>query len=404
MLFWLISGAIALGITVLLARALLTARREGMLDAAESDIAVYKDQLREVDRDLARGVLSEAEARAVRTEVARRLLDADRRRGAAQRTGRGRALPAVVLVAIMLIAGSLALYSFVGAPGLRDMPLEARLAAIEAARASRPDQVSAEAAARDVLPAPGEVDPAFLDLMERLRKALETRPDDVRGLRLLAENEARLGNFAAARAAQERLVAVLGSDATPEEVERLLDLMVFAAGGFVSPEAEAVLHRLLADDPRSGAGRYYLGLMEAQAGRADRAFGIWRRLLEEGPETAPWIPVIRAEISRVAAAAGVDYQPPAPRGPSQADIAAAGAMSADDRQAMIRSMVAGLAERLADEGGPPEDWARLITSLGVLGETDRAAEIAAEAETVFADRPEALELIAAARKRASVGE
>ena len=56
-------------------------------------------------------------------------------------------------------------------------------------------------------------------------------------------------------------------------------------------------------------------------------------------------------------------------------------------------MVAGLADRLANEGGPPQDWARLIRSLMVLGEEDRARAIYAEALQVFAEVPDALALI-----------
>jgi cytochrome c-type biogenesis protein CcmH len=90
---------------------------------------------------------------------------------------------------------------------------------------------------------------------------------------------------------------------------------------------------------------------------------------------------------------------PERRGPSAADIAAASEMSAEDRAEMIRGMVNGLSDRLATDGGPPPDWARLITALGVLGETDRARAIAAEAREVFADDAGALAVIADAEAR-----
>ena len=45
--------------------------------AEDTDIDIYRDQLLEVERDLARGVLDEAEAERTRTEVSRRLLTAD---------------------------------------------------------------------------------------------------------------------------------------------------------------------------------------------------------------------------------------------------------------------------------------------------------------------------------------
>lgn len=398
MMFWLISLLIATAVALILLRALRAPRETG-LSAADSDMAVYRDQLKEVDRDLARGVLTEAEAEAVRTEVSRRLLDADRRAASRTAISEGGLLPAAVILVAAVLAGSFLLYARIGAPGVADLPMAERLANLEDAARNRPGQAEAENRARPFLPEAREPDASFLDLMERLRAALSERPNDIQGLTLLAENEARLGNFTAAREAQERLVAAYGDDVPLEERIALLDLMVFSAGGFVSPEAETVLAGILDDAPEDEAARYYAGLLFAQNGRPDRAFPIWRRLLETSAPDAPWVPVIRAEIAGVAADAGIEYTPPDIRGPTSADIAAAGDMTAEERQDMIRGMVEGLSDRLATDGGPPEDWARLIGALSVLGETGRARAVADEAMQVFADAPEALATIEAARDR-----
>ena len=398
MMFWLISLLIATAVALILLRALRAPRETG-LSAADSDMAVYRDQLKEVDRDLARGVLTETEAEAVRTEVSRRLLDADRRAASRTAISEGRLLPAAVILVAAVLAGSFLLYARIGAPGVADLPMAERLANLEDAARNRPGQAEAENRARPFLPEAREPDASFLDLMERLRAALDERPNDIQGLTLLAENEARLGNFTAAREAQERLVAAYGDDVPLEERIALLDLMVFSAGGFVSPEAETVLAGILDDAPEDEAARYYAGLLFAQNGRPDRAFPIWRRLLETSAPDAPWVPVIRAEITGVAADAGIEYTPPDIRGPTSADIAAAGDMTAEERQDMIRGMVEGLSDRLATDGGPPEDWARLIGALSVLGDTGRARAVADEAMQVFADAPEALATIEAARAR-----
>ena len=71
---------------------------------------------------------------------------------------------------------------------------------------------------------------------------------------------------------------------------------------------------------------------------------------------------------------------------------------------MIRGMVDGLSNRLATDGGTAQEWARLIGALGVLGETDRATAIWAEAQTVFADRAEDLALIRSAAEQAGLTE
>ncbi len=402
MLFWVFAFLIAAA-TALMLLATVRRGRDVQSDAA-SDIQVYRDQLKEVDRDLARGVLTDAEADAVRIEVSRRLLEADRRGTAASASSSASAWPVVSVVAVVLIAGGALLYRQMGAPGYPDLPMAARLADIEAAAAARMSQAEAELVAGDNLPDIPQADENFLNLMEELRRVLQERPNDLRGLALLAENEARLGNFGAARAAQERILDIKGAEATALDLLGTIDVMVFAAGGYVSPEAEELIRRLVNMAPENGAAQYYTGLTLAQNGRPDQAFPIWRRLLEQGPQDAPWIPIIRQEISQVAAAAGVSYQPPGLRGPDAGAMAAADAMSEEDRQAMIEGMVEGLAARLASEGGTAEEWAQLITALGVLGDTDRAEAIVAEARTVFADSAASLDLIEGAAARAGVAE
>jgi cytochrome c-type biogenesis protein CcmH len=403
MLFWVITSAIAAAVAALLISA-VRAGNARAVTGVQSDMAVYRDQLSEIDRDRARGVLSDAEAEAVRIEVSRRLLDADKRTPAPVAGGTGRIAAPAILIALLVVGGGLALYNRLGAPGYGDMPMAARIEALDDAARNRPDQLSAEAEAAAFRPPMPPQDPAYMDLIEKLRAALADRPDDVQGLELLARNEARLGNFTEARAAQERLIALKGDDASTRDRLTLLDIMVFAAGGYVSPEAEDILMQVLAQTPDSPQAMYYAGLLYAQNGRPDRAFPIWRRLLETGPADAPWVPVVRAEIADVAARAGVDYRPPETRGPTSKDIAAAEDMTAEDRQEMIRGMVAGLSDRLASDGGPPEDWARLITALAVLGETDRARAIADEASAKFAADPAALALIENARDRAGLAE
>ena len=416
MTFWIIAGAMAASVAVLLALAMWkSGRPDRAAGARDADMQVYRDQLKEVDRDLARGILTEAEAEQVRIEVSRRLLEADRKAQAQGEDGAtgaagSRLVGAAVIVAVM--AGSVLLYQQLGAPGYPDRPLAVRIAEADAARANRPDQATAEAEAARLGPATPPADPRRAELVEQLRAVMAERPDDLRGLELLAQNEAALGNFAAAYAAQERIIALKGDEVTGGDYATLADLMILAAGGFVSPQAEAVLAEALTRDPGNGTALYYSGLLYAQTRRADRAFDIWRPLLERSTPDDPWYLPIQAQIGQLAQLAGVRYTPPLPptapesglRGPTENDIAAATEMSAEDRMAMIEGMVANLSDRLATEGGTAEEWARLIQALGVLGRTDEARAIADEARTAFADEPDALPVIEEARRRAGIGE
>ena len=410
MTFWIITGALTLAVVFIMALATVRGRPD-VQPAAAFDVQVYRDQLKEVDRDLARGVITEDEAERIRTEVSRRLLDADKKlqaeSAAAARDGVGTQLVAAV-TALSVIAGTFGLYMWIGAPGYGDLPHAARLEASDTARETRPSQTVAEAevAIRNQGIEQPEVDPDFLQLMAQLRATIAERPDDVRGLELLAQNEAVLGNYIAAHQAQSRLIEVKGEEAaTADDYANLADLMVLAAGGYVSPQAETALNRALQRDETNGPARYYSGLMFAQTGRPDVAFRIWRQLIEEGPQDAPWVVPIYPQIEGIAMRAGVRYQPPslAP-GPTADDIAAAQDMAPEDRVAMIEGMVRGLADRLATEGGPPADWARLIGAYGVLGETDRARAVWEDAQQAFRGLDDALDIIESAAVQAGVAE
>ena len=404
MIDWIVPALMSLAVALTIGLAVLRARRAvGEGEDATQDAGIYRRQLDEVDRDLARGAIPEEEAGRLRAEIARRLIAADDRAAAAaasEEPARFRPALVVVLVAV-LTALPLALYANLGAPGYGALSLNDRLAAAKERRDTRPDQPTAEAAVPPDLLKPQEIPPAdFEVLIQRLRDAVAERPDDLQGQRLLARNEAALGNYRAAYAAQERVLELRGAEADAEDYLTYADMLILAAGGYVSPAAENALRAALARDPENAPARYYMGLMMGQNDRPDVAFRLWDQLLRAGPEDAPWIPPIRAQIDEAAALAGVAYDQPAPAdtlsGPTAEDIANAGDLSEADRQEMIRGMVSRLSDRLAQQGGSPAEWARLIRAYGVLGDTARARAIASEARQVFAASPEALAEIAAA--------
>lgn len=407
MTFWILALLIALAAAGLPALALLRARTAAADAPAAFDLAVYRGQLAEVDRDLARGVIGPEDAERVRAEIGRRVLAADAERRAAAPVAATATTPLLAgALVLALAAGSLALYNRLGAPGYPDLSLKARIAAADTLRHTRPGQAEAEAQAPAAPPLanPG---PDYLALVQKLRDTVAARPDDLEGHSLLARHEVATGNMTAAYAAQKRVIELKGDKATAQDYTTLADMLILAAGGYVSPEAERALDAALAREPANGIARYYTGLMMAQTGRPDIAFRIWNQLLNQSRPDAPWVAPIRGQIEEAAARAGVDYElPPLPgdRGPTAADVQAAAGMNAGDRQEMIRGMVEGLAARLAEEGGPPAEWAKLINALGVLGETDRARAIAAEARTAFNGDAAALEQIEAAARAAGVAE
>lgn len=400
MLFWILTSALVAVIALLFMLALLR-RHAAATPAAAYDVQVYRDQLADLEKDRQRGVIAPDEADRTRLEISRRMLEADRAAQAPQGTGAAPRAASVVMAGVVLavLGGAFALYQQLGAAGLPDRPLKLRLAEADALYDSRPKQDEAEqaaVAARGPMP---EIDPQFTELMERLRKAVADRPNDLRGLELLATNEMNTGNFRAGWETQRRLIALKGEAATAEDYARLGEFMTVAAGGLVTPEAEAALATAMEKDRGNGLALYYLGLMMGQNQRPDRAFRMWDALLRQSSPDAPWVPVIAENIEALAWLAGEEnYSPPMPAGggPSEADIAAAAEMTPEDRAAMIRGMVEQLNARLANEGGTGADWAKLISSLRMLGEGPRSEAVLAEARGKFADRPEDLAGIEAA--------
>lgn len=397
-MFWFLTAAMTIMVAAAILRPFLGRAQAVAEPAAAYDLGVYRDQLREVDRDVRRGVLSPDEAERLRTEIGRKILDADRamaRQAAPAVRGARTWVAAALLVA--LVAGSGAIYWRFGSPDMPDLPLAGRIAAADERLAALPAQaeVAAQAPQR---PAP-QPDPDYLRLIEQLRQAVASRPDDPQGLALLAEHEARLGNTAAALQAQERLIALRGDQNTAADHVRLAALMIDAGGGMVSAEARAHIDMALRLDPADGQARYLAGLMYAQNDRPDLAFRIWRDLLENGPAAAPWVPTIRQFMPELSWLAGEpNYQPPplsAPAlpGPDAGALAAASGMTAEEQQQMIAGMVGNLETRLTTDGGTPEEWARLVTSLVRIGNEPHAREMLARARDIYSGTPQALDIL-----------
>ncbi|SDW24925.1 cytochrome c-type biogenesis protein CcmH [Ruegeria halocynthiae] len=409
MSFWVLIFLIALLIAVFLSYTMLRSHRDDGPTAAY-DLRVYREQLASVDRDLARGVIAKADAERVRTEISRRILAADAQmRGESQSAGPPRLITiiAFLIIAAVLVGGGLAMYRQLGAAGFPDMPLSLRLEMAEELRANRPSQTEAEGMATPVQAPP--LEESYETLLNRLRETVAERPDDLQGQTLLAQHETNAGNFKAGYEAQTRVIALSGETAPARAYSDQAEMMILAAGGYVSPEAENALRRALELDPSLGPARYYWGQMLAQTGRPDMAYRVWVDTLRDAPAGALWADAIRAQIDDLAFRAGVFNapdlsSPPAAPGPSQEDMTAAAELTPEERQEMIRGMVDRLSERLASEGGAPEEWARLIAALGVLGDIDRAASIRDEALSLFAGNEEALQMIDAASAQAGIAQ
>lgn len=402
----IIFGLTCVVLAVLAVGAILTPLWRGRANdgSQDTDIAIYRDQLLEVDRDLARSVLDEAEAERTRTEISRRLLTADSN-ARATATGAPQGVSRTIAIALgaALLAGAGGLYWKLGAAGYGDIPRAERIALGEERRANRPSQLEAESANPEedaIAQAPAET----AEILQALRAAAFERPDAVQGWAYLAQVEASVGNMQRAARAQERTIALLGDQANDGDYIRLLDFLVIGTQGYVSPEAETIAVHVLQTNPDNTAALYYAGLLYAQNDRPDRAFNFWRNVVENGDSDTMYWNFAASQITDVAGQIGMNYALPDERGPSNDDLDAAQDMSPEDRQQMIEGMVSQLADRLAAEGGPPQDWARLISSLAVLGENEAALTVLNEAETIFGADIQAVQILRRAAQDAGLLE
>ena len=337
MTLWAVFAAMALGASAALAAPLLV-RRAPPRPRAAHDLEIYRDQLLEVARARDGGLIPEGEAEAAEAEIGRRLLAAeDALRGgeAAPPAARRPGLALVLGLAVPALAA--AVYGSLGAPGLPAGPAAERAAATA-----------------DDLPA----------LAARLAARLEAGPGDPRGWRLLGRVLSGLERFDEAARAYGRAAALLPGDAGLRALRG--EALAAADGGRVTEAARRAFADALARDAGEPRARFYLGLAALQAGDREAALARWRALAADSGPDSPWLPALRRRIGALAGAA------PPQAGPDAADVAAAALLSAEDRAAMIRSMVESLARRLEEDPDDAEGWARLARSYRVLGEADKA--------------------------------
>lgn len=383
--FWAVAGGLAAVVVALLVAAM---RRvpAAAADSGASDLAVYRDQLAEIERDLTRNTIGPDEAARLRAEIGKRVIEADRTRASAPAVGMSTAPYRVSLGLILglVLPGALGAYWGLGAPGYKDMALGPRLIELDAGMAGRPGQ-EAELATL------GRARDAVVD--QRLQAELAAASDPV-ALRDRFRQAFEAGRLQEAVRVQERLLVVLGDAAGSNDHANLALALVAEANGYVSPEAEAALRASLQADMGNELSRYLVGEMFLQGGRFDQTFRFWRPIAEDGMPGSPWVASIRERIGQVAELAGIPYTPAAATtGPTTEDMAAASEMSPEDRQAMIEGMVAQLSDRLATEGGAVEDWNRLIRSLAVLERLPEAQKIYDEAKAKFEGRPAELSFL-----------
>ena len=322
---------------------------------AGSDVAVYRDQLDEIERDRAAGLIGEGEGEAARIEVSRRLLGAAESEPTSLRVSATWRWAAAIAVSIVLPLGAGTLYFKLGSP---DLAVQQPVARNDSSPEQRP----------------------MSEWVGRVEAHLEQNPEDGHGWDVLGQIYMRLDRYDDAVRARRNALRILAATASLEA--DLGEALTAAAGGIVTAEARQAFQRAARLDPKDVATRYFLGLAAEQDGRPKEAAEAWRVLLAEAPADADWVGFVRQALKRVDPSATAS-----PPGPTAGDISAANEMSPEQRNAMVQSMVSRLAERLKQDGGDVEGWLRLLRAYMVLGNKDGARAAAIDARRALTNDP-----------------
>lgn len=354
MVFWLI---IVLMTAAAIFAVLWPLSRDPKTVRSGSEIAVYEDQIDEIERDRKSGLIGDAEAEAARVEVSRRLLAAADAgatvEGLPVSTWPRRAAAAAALIALPIGAGGF--YLSTGSPNLPDQPLAARM--------TEPSEHR-----------------SIANLIVQVEQHLERNPVDARGWEVLAPIYLRLGRHADAVKARRNILRISGANA--EREADLGEALTAQAQGVVTAEAKAAFERALAHDAKEVKARFFMGLAAEQDGKREEAAKAWRELIAQAPPGANWTGFVREALARV------EGKPAAERGPGVDDAKAASELTDEQRAQMIRGMVDRLAERLKADGSDLEGWLRLVRAYTVLGERDRASAAASDARKALASEPD----------------
>jgi cytochrome c-type biogenesis protein CcmH len=372
-LLWVIFA----GLTALVLFAVLrplTRAKEDDAARARFDAAVYRDQLAEVESDRERGLLTDADAEAARVEIARRLLGTDAQASPSDRRQGLAAGGVAIALAVLLPALALSVYLLYGSPRLPDQPLVARLQA------------------------PGS-DQNLQALVARAESRLREHPEEGEGWDALAPVYMGWRRYEDAADAYANAIRLLGE--TPKRLAGYGKALVLVKDGIVSEDARKALERALILDSTLIESRMLLIMAKEQDGQFAAAAEDWGKLLAEAPENAPWRQMVEQRLAQnEAQAAGKAPASPGEgpaqaqagkAGPTKAEVAAAEQMSPAGRQAMIESMVQGLAERLAKQGDDLSGWLKLVRAYTVLQRKDDALKALESAKSQFSGQPQALE-------------
>lgn len=276
-----------------------------------SNLEIYKDQLAELEADLANGTISQEQFEQGRIELERRLLDevASPSVAASAKTqedqGAGRAAAVSVALFIPLLAALI--YLVQGSP-----------------QAISPEKAAVAATDGGNGPGHAVTMDQIQSMVAELAQRMESNPNDAEGWMMLGRSYAALGRYAESTAAFERAVALV-----PENADLLVDYadtLAMSSGETLEGKPMQLIERALSIDPNNQKGLWLSGTAAYDRGDYNEAIVQWEKLLAALP---PGSQEAQAMISNIAEArsliARAGGEAPAPSSETAAQPAPAAA-------------------------------------------------------------------------------
>lgn len=330
--FWVSAIALTLFALGVLLRPLLSKRESATPDQIESNAAIYRGQLDELERDLAAGTLDADHYAESRRELERRLLE-EASPSAMPRPTAARRWRFALLVAALLPLTALGLYYQLGRPdAISYAPLDNLMA-----------QAKPEGHAMDV-----DLDPLVARLAVRLR---DKTPEDGEGWALLARSYVELKRHAEASAAFAKAAALLPRD--PVLLVDYADALAMAQGRRMEGKPAQLVEQALALDPRNEKALMLAATHEFDRHRYPEAIKYWERLSHVTPPGSESAKEALASIEEAKAILSGKAVAAAPAAPIEAPAQVVAAPRAAPASIEIRGEVT-LAPALASRVKPTD--------------------------------------------------
>lgn len=260
-LFWILAGLLLAGALLFVVPPLLGGHsRKAAASSDEVNVTVYRDQLRELDTDLAQGTITRADYEAARLEIERRLLDdVDGGTGTAM-PARGVGRVAAPLIAFAVSALAVGLYTLLGSPQ-----------ALEPAAVAANPQGDSHSLTEEQIS----------QMVDKLAARLNERSGTAEDWLMLARSYQLLGRYGEAAAAYAKVAGMMPGDAGV--LADYADVLAMAQNRRLQGEPERLIARALAADPNNLKALALAGSAAFERKDYDGAIAQWQKILSQVP-------------------------------------------------------------------------------------------------------------------------